>query len=205
MSIESSGIRGLYGITPELSDTADLLRRVRLAFLGGMSVLQYRVKSLDISLRQTQLAQLRALCDEFGAPLILNDGGYPAWAGGVHVGREDARPEEWPRLARRGLLGVSCYADLDRALAAEAAGAAYVALGRFFPSPTKPEAAPVTLEILRASRARLRVPIVAIGGITPDRVAGLRAAGADAVAVLSGLFDAPDIMGRAREYAANFE
>ena len=102
-------------------------------------------------------------------------------------------------------MGVSCYADLDRALAAEAAGAAYVALGRFFPSPTKPEAAPVTLEILRASRARLRVPIVAIGGITPDRVAGLRAAGADAVAVLSGLFDAPDIMGRAREYAANFE
>ncbi|EQD71903.1 thiamine-phosphate pyrophosphorylase [mine drainage metagenome] len=205
MSIEPGEIRGLYGITPELSDTAELLRRVRLAFLGGMSVLQYRVKSLAISLRRQQLCQLRALCDEFGAPLILNDGGHPEWEGGVHVGLEDARPEEWHPLAHGRLLGVSCYADLKRAQAAEEAGAAYIALGRFFPSSTKPETASVTLEVLRASRTHLRIPIVAIGGITPDRVAELRAAGADAVAVLSGLFDAPDITSRAREYAANFE
>ncbi|WP_297449527.1 thiamine phosphate synthase [Ferrovum sp.] len=205
MSIEPGKIRGLYGITPELSDTADLLGRVRSAFLGGMSVLQYRVKFLEISLRLKQLKQLRALCDEFGAPLILNDGVLPEWEGGLHVGLEDAHPEEWPQLANRRLLGVSCYADLKRAQAAEAAGAAYIALGCFFPSTTKPEASPATLDILRASRAQLRIPIVVIGGITPARVTELRAAGADAVAVLSGLFDAPDITGRAREYAANFE
>ena len=101
------------------------------------------------------------------------------------------------------LLGASCYDSLDAARAAVAAGADYVAFGSVFPSPTKPSAVRAPLSLFGAAR-QLGVPLVAIGGITLENAPRLLEAGADSLAVISDLFEAPDIAERARAYGKLF-
>ena len=103
------------------------------------------------------------------------------------------------------LIGVSCYNELERALAAEQDGADYIAFGSFFPSRTKPGAVRATPELLRAARTQLRIPVVAIGGITPENGATLIEAGADMLAVIEGVFAQPDIRAAARRYTRLFQ
>jgi thiamine-phosphate pyrophosphorylase len=103
------------------------------------------------------------------------------------------------------LIGVSCYGSLESALAAQAAGADYVAFGSFFASSTKPAATRVSIDLLREARSRLYVPIVAIGGVTPENGASLLEAGADCLAAISGVFEAPDVEAAARRYARLFQ
>jgi thiamine-phosphate pyrophosphorylase len=201
-------ISGLYAITPEQPDTARLIEQVRAALTGGARVVQYRGKSGDIALLHEQASELHALCAAFGVPLIVNDSVRLADltdADGVHLGREDASPREARIvLGTEKIIGVSCYNKLELALEAEANGADYVAFGSFFPSNTKPGAVAAPLELLRQAKARLHIPIVAIGGITPENAPALVEAGAAAVAVISGLFDAPDIQRAAQQYAQLF-
>ncbi len=99
--------------------------------------------------------------------------------------------------------GVSCYNDFARAHAALAAGADYVAFGSFFPSPVKPDARRADFELLERARG-FPVPVVAIGGITAVNAPTLFRAGADAVAVISAVFDAPDVEAAASAIAAVF-
>ena len=196
---------GLYAITPETADTAQLLARVEAALAGGVAAVQYRDKSADVARRHEQASELVALCRHYGVPLIVNDDlrlADLADADGVHLGRDDGSLREARIILGRGkFVGASCYQNLELALAAQEAGADYVAFGSFFPSPTKPDAARATPNLLRAARARVRVPLVAIGGITFDNAATLLDAGADSLAVLSAVFDAPDI--RAAAHALN--
>ncbi|HSR65937.1 MAG TPA: thiamine phosphate synthase, partial [Xanthomonadaceae bacterium] len=151
---------------------------------------------------------LRALCADAGVAFIVNDDVELARAtdaDGVHLGEHDARPDAArARLGPDAIIGGSCYADLDRAEAAARAGASYVAFGAFFPSPTKPLARRATPELLRAA-ACLGLPRVAIGGIRPDNAAPLVAAGADLIAVISGVFAAPDPAAAARACADLFD
>ena len=201
-------VRGLYAITPDCADTNDLLRRVRLALAGGAQALQYRSKSATAELRLTQAAALRELTREFGATFIVNDDAQLAArveADGVHLGARD----EDIATARRTLgvhkiIGISCYNRLSLAHDAVAAGADYVAFGTFFPSSVKPDAMVAGMELLQQARAGLAMPLVAIGGITPRNGALLAQAGADAVAVISSLFDAPDITATAQEFSKLF-
>jgi len=102
------------------------------------------------------------------------------------------------------IIGVSCYNDLERGLAAQSAGADYIAFGSFFPSLTKPAAVRVSLDLLGKAKARLEVPVVAIGGINLGNAATLIDAGADALAIVSGLFHSSDIEHEARAYAQLF-
>ncbi|MEN6586628.1 MAG: thiamine phosphate synthase [Sulfuricella sp.] len=201
-------ISGLYAITPEQPDTARLLQQVRAALAGGAAVVQYRSKSGDVALLHEQASELLTLCHAFDVPLIVNDSLRLAdltGADGVHLGREDGSLRQARIvLGAEKTIGVSCYNDLELALAAEAGGADYVAFGSFFPSLTKPGAVPASLELLREARKLLHVPIVAIGGITVDNAPVLIEAGATAVAVISGLFDAPDIELAARQYSQLF-
>lgn len=198
--------RGLYLLTPEEPDTGRLLARVR-AVLGQATWLQYRAKRAGDALRRTQAAALLPLCRAAGVALIVNDDARLAaelGADGVHLGQDDgdiaaARALLGP-LAR---IGASCYDDLQRARDALDAGADHVAFGAFFPSPTKPHARRASPALLREG-ASLRVPRVAIGGIAPGNAPGLVEAGADLVAVLSGVFDAPDPVAAARAYRACF-
>lgn len=201
-------IEGLYAITPEGADTARLLADVEAALAGGARLVQYRSKARDVALRHAQAEELAFLCHRFGVALIVNDDLRLAaltHADGVHLGREDASlAEARIVLGREAIVGVSCYGDLERARAAEAQGADYVAFGSFFPSPTKPAAPVVPLSLLRRAKRELSVPVVAIGGITLENAAEVIAAGADAIAVISGLFDTADIRATAAAFRALF-
>lgn len=199
-------ISGLYAITPDESDTAELLRKVRLALLGGARVLQYRNKAADAALRQEQAGVLRELTREFAVALIVNDDAVLAQqtdADGVHLGGADSSVAEARTVLGGGkLIGVSCYNRLSLAQEAVRQGADYVAFGSFFSSTVKPDAVVATPDLLRQARRELAVPLVAIGGITAQNGAQLLEAGANALAVISAVFSAPDIQLAARQISA---
>jgi thiamine-phosphate pyrophosphorylase len=200
---------GLYALTPETADTERLLAQVEAVLAGGVAAVQYRDKSGDVARRHEQASELVALCRRFGVPLIVNDDLRLADlcdADGVHLGREDGSLREARIILGTGkFIGASCYQSLELAQAAQAAGADYVAFGSFFPSPTKPAAARADLALLHQAAQALRVPIVAIGGITLGNAPALLDAGADSLAVLSALFDAADIRAAARDLNQLFE
>jgi thiamine-phosphate pyrophosphorylase len=200
---------GLYAITDAwLIPDHCLTVAVEQAILGGARLIQYRDKSHDGARRLTQATGLNELCQRHAVPLIINDDVELAarvGTAGVHVGKDDPSfATARARLGGDAIIGVSCYDRLDLALEAARAGADYVAFGAFFPSPTKPTEIRASIELLRDARAALNLPIVAIGGITPDNAPLLLDAGADALAVVSGVFGQPDIQAAARRYAALF-
>jgi len=200
-------ISGLYAITPGLADSALLTSKVEAALRGGARVVQYRNQAADERLRREQALRIARLCRDAGACFIVNDSielAREVAADGVHLGKDDDGVGAARAVLGPGkLIGVSCYNQLWRARDAVAQGADYVAFGSFFPSPTKPGAVTASLELLRAAKEFSR-PIVAIGGITPDNAAALIEAGADAVAVVSAVFDAPDVERAARRIAGLF-
>ena len=199
---------GVYALTPECADTARLLQMVEAALKGGAAAVQYREKTGDVALRFEQASELLPLCWKYKAPLIINDDLRLADlidADGVHLGREDAGlVEARIILGPEKIVGVSCYQSLYLARKAEAMGADYLAFGSFYPSPTKPQALRAPLQLLRDA-AGLKLPVVAIGGITAENAAEVIEAGADAIAVISALFEATDIEAAARALNRLFE
>jgi thiamine-phosphate pyrophosphorylase len=196
-------LRGLYAITPETMGGEHLRSTVLQALEGGIAVLQYRRKSRA---SPDEARSLATLCRSRGVPFIVNDDialALECGADGVHLGRDDgvlaAARSRLPGM----LLGASCYDSIDAARTAVASGADYVAFGSVFDSPTKPAAVRAPLTLFRTARP-LGVPLVAIGGITLANTPTLLAAGADAVAVITDLFEAPDPAARARDYGKLF-
>ena len=202
-------LRGLYAITdPDLLPGMRLVEAVRAAIAGGARLVQYRNKQADAATRLREATALAQLCRDAGALFIANDDvalALACAAHGVHLGQRDgAVAEARERLGPDAVVGQTCHASLELALAAQAAGASYVAFGRFFPSHTKPLAPPADPALLPEARRQLRLPIVAIGGVTVDNAPALLSGGADAVAVIHDLFSAADVEARARAYAALF-
>jgi thiamine-phosphate pyrophosphorylase len=202
-------LRGLYAITDSDLLPADrLVETVSHAITGGAALVQYRDKTSPPQLRRAQAIALQALCETRGVPLIINDDldlAVHCGAAGVHLGRDDPDPAAArERLGSDAIIGVSCYADLDRARAAAAAGADYLAFGRFFPSSTKPGATPADPDLLRAARQEFTLPLCAIGGITASNAPLLLEAGADLLAVIHGLFGQPDVRAAAARFQALF-
>jgi thiamine-phosphate pyrophosphorylase len=202
-------VSGLYAVTPELADTAALTGKVDAALRGGARVIQYRSKSIEDSLRRSQAREIARLCRSSNAVFIVNDSlelAREVDADGVHLGKDDGDVVAARAVLGSGkLIGVSCYNELSRARAAQLQGADYVAFGSFFPSATKPLALRAGTEILQIAALEIALPIVAIGGINEDNATVLIAAGADALAVVSALFDAPDIEAQARRFARLFQ
>lgn len=195
-------LRGIYAITPEGPALAE---KVVAALDGGIALLQYRRKSVPVRERPAELARLLALCRQRGVPLIVNDDvelALAAGADGVHLGSEDGDLSAARRRLPGKILGASCYADPARARAAVAAGADYVAFGSVFASPTKPAAVRAPLALFRQP---FGVPRCAIGGITLENAPRLVEAGAELLAVISDLFDAPDIGARAAAYGKLYQ
>jgi thiamine-phosphate pyrophosphorylase len=183
---------------------------VRAAMHGtaprGWAALQYRNKLAGAGQRAGEARALAVLCAGFGVPLIINDDvelALAVGADGAHLGSGDGDLlQARARLGTR-LLGASCYDRLDLARSAVSAGADYVAFGSVFPSPTKRGAVRAPLALFGQARV-LRVPLVAIGGITLENAAQVVRAGADCVAVISALFDVPDPAARARAFTQLF-
>ena len=200
---------GLYAITDSHLIPADrLIESVTRAIEGGAVMVQYRDKHRSGNLRRHAAGALSDLCHRHHVPLIINDDielARAVGADGVHLGQQDATLRQArDRLGDQAIIGVSCYDRLESARQAQAAGASYVAFGRFFPSPTKPDAVQARLSLLADARRELELPIAAIGGITPENGAELVAAGADLLAVIHGLFGQPDCLAAAQRYAALF-
>lgn len=195
-------LHGLYAITPDRVDSARIARAIE----GGVAALQYRNKLAARAQRLREAQSLAALCRKANVLFIVNDDveiAIASDADGVHLGRHDGDIGAARREMKGRILGISCYSSLEAAREAAAAGADYIAFGSVFPSPTKPGAPRAPLSLFSEARA-LGVPLVAIGGVTLENAPQLLAAGADAVAVISDLFDAPDVAARARAYARLF-
>ncbi len=207
MTSASPAPRGVYLITPDEPDTARLLARTAPLLAAGATWLQYRNKTASDALRLEQATALQALCAEHGVPLIVNDDPVLARAvgvAGVHLGGTDGDiASARALLGADAIIGASCYDQLANAEAAAAAGASYVAFGAFFPTTTKITTSRAHIDLLRQSAA-LGVPRVAIGGLTPDNVGPLIEAGADLVAVVSGIYAAADPVATQRAYLAQF-
>ncbi len=170
-------------------------------------LVQYRDKSSALTHRRRQAEALLALTRAAEVPLLVNDDVALAraiGADGVHLGRDDAPLEEArTTLGPGAIIGVSCYADIDRARRLAEAGADYVAFGSVYPSTTKPGAPRAPIAVF-ADSAGLGVPRAAIGGITADNAPELVAAGADLLAVIGAIFDAKDPSAATRAIAAAF-
>jgi len=198
--------RGLYLITPDEPDDARLMERTE-PLLAHAACLQYRNKRAPAAQRRQQADALRSLCAMRGIPFLVNDDAALAaavGADGVHLGEHDgAIATARALLGNDAIVGASCYDDIQRARVATAQGADYLAFGAFFASATKPDARRASIGLPAAARP-LGLPLVAIGGITPDNAPTLLAAGIDMIAVISGVFDALDPVAAARAYAACF-
>jgi len=200
-------LRGLYLITPDDDDSDRLLERVAAVLPAAPALLQYRNKRADAARRFDEARAMKALCDAAGVPLVINDDwrlALDVGAAGAHLGEDDGDLADARGAAPRLLLGASCYDDLVRAERAAAAGADYLAFGAFFPTRTKATTRRATPDLLAAA-APLQRPRVAIGGLTPDNAAPLVAAGADLLAVVGAVFDAPDPLVAARRFQALFD
>lgn len=204
--------QGLYGVTPEWDDTERLISAIEQAARGGMTALQWRRKTARPDDGIVQARRVRERCQELGVLYIVNDDWRLATiidADGVHLGRDDSSiAQARTALGADKLIGCSCYDDLDLARQAMDNGADYIAFGAVYPSSIKPNAVRASLDVVRAGRDLAdtraaasphsrRVAVVAIGGITPDNAAPVIQAGADSIALISGLFDAPDIQAAA--------
>ena len=197
-------IHGLYVITDShLTPPESMTLQVEQALKGGARVVQFRDKTNPDTLKTELALQLKALCDRYQALLLINDDldlAQRIEADGVHIGKNDAHlAKARKQLGEQAIIGVSCYDDLQRAVAMQNLGASYVAFGRLFPSKTKPEAPPARLSTLEHAKTALTIPIVAIGGITAHNAAQPISAGADAVAVIQGVFAQADIEAAARQ------
>ena len=202
-------LHGLYAITdPNPAKHGALLQQVEEALAGGARILQYRDKSNSREHRLAEASALQHLCQRYEVPLIINDDTQLAaevGADGVHLGRDDTTIRQARTLlGKRAIIGISCYNDLSRACTAEQAGADYVAFGRFFTSASKPDAVPAEISLLREAKQQISLPLVAIGGITPENGGQLVEAGAEMLAVIQGIFAQPDIRAAAERFQQLF-
>jgi thiamine-phosphate pyrophosphorylase len=203
-------LRGLYAITDSELLKGRLLSYVEAALKGGATLLQYRDKSTDDARRLREAETLRELCNRYGAALIINDDAELAARLGVglHLGQTDGSlSAARALLGRKAIIGGTCHAQLELAEAAAKEGASYVAFGRFFNSNTKPGAPTADVKLLDAAKARINLPIVAIGGVTLDNAPALIERGASMVAVIHALFaadSAAEVERRARAFSDLF-
>jgi thiamine-phosphate pyrophosphorylase len=209
MAADRTRLRGLYAISDRHLCGDAIVQKTRDALLGGARIIQYRDKGSDQPRRLREAVALAALCRAHDALFIVNDDialARQCDADGVHLGRDDGKlTHARHQLGAQSIIGISCYNDFGRALWASHQGADYLAFGRFFPSTSKPEAVKADTDLLQQARKQLQLPLVAIGGITPENGHLPIAAGADMLAVIQAVFGQTDITAACRAFARLFD
>jgi thiamine-phosphate diphosphorylase len=187
----------VYLVTSPKRPVSRLVTIVEAALEGGASIVQLRDKNVYTPEERAEAARgIRVLCDRHAVPFLVNDDPGLARrfrADGVHVGRHDASP----RIARlvmgpRAIIGVTVYGKPGEEEAAAAAGANYLAVGPFFPSPSKPDEPVLPLSVFDEVVRRSRLPVFAIGGISAANTGLFAEHGAAGIAVISAIMDADD-------------
>ena len=201
-------ISGLYAIVDtECLGAERVLPATEAALAAGVRLFQYRDKLATPEQRLQRCLQLLRPIRRQGGVLIVNDDvavALECGAHGVHLGEDDATlAQAREQLGPLAIIGASCYNSVVNAQRAAQAGASYLAFGAFFPSPTKPQARVAHPALLGKARA-FGLPLVAIGGITPDNGGELLRAGADALAVISGLWQSDDLAAQVQRYRGLF-
>jgi thiamine-phosphate pyrophosphorylase len=173
----------------------DLVELLALALAGGSRMIQLREKEWPSGRLLPLAEKMRAACAAAGATFIVNDRvdlALAVGADGVHLGQDDLPARAARPLLRPGMiLGISTH-SVEQARTAQADGADYVAVGSMFATTSKADFQLVGPDLMRKLRGEIRVPLVGIGGITPDNVSEVIQAGADGVAVISAVCAAPD-------------
>ena len=175
---------------------------VEQAILGGVTCVQLREKDMDDDELIEEASKLAEICHRHNVPLIVNDNFIAAMksgADGVHVGIEDAPVKEIRRIAGEGFIIGATAKTVEQAKRAEADGADYLGVGAVFPSPTKKNALRITPDMLREICSSVKIPAVAIGGISHDNVREIKDCGQVGIAVVSAVFAAEDIRKAAEE------
>jgi len=196
----------LYAIVDPLDTGREPAALAAALLRGGARLVQLRWPGASARELLAAALAIRPLARAAGALFLVNDRpdvARAAEAEGVHLGQDDLPVAAARRVLGAGrLIGVSTH-DPGQARAAEAAGADYLGVGPVYATATKPDAlAPRGLALVSAVRAAVRCPLVAIGGITPETAAAVRAAGADAVAMIGALVRAPDPEAAVRDVLA---
>ncbi len=207
--MENSPLQGLYAITDEQLMPENIFsQKAEQALAGGTRIIQYRDKSNNLQKRFQQASLLCKLGEKYQAICLINDDVELAKAvnaQGVHLGRDDiSLTQARQTLGENAIIGISCYNDLNLAIAAEKATASYVAFGAIFPSPTKPNAIVAGLNIILKAKQQLAIPICSIGGITDDNIHQVIQNGSDMVAVISSLFSSQNIPHSAKKLSNHF-
>jgi thiamine-phosphate pyrophosphorylase len=181
--------KGVYLISPEkilhLEEFAQtlefLLKSCPIPFF------QLRLKGQEI---KNEVKVLKEICEQNNTIFVMNDSLEMAQQSNIsalHIGKFDGDLKE-VRKKWNGILGISCYNDLERAFIAEENGADYVSFGAFFQSKTKPNATPCDIEVLHKFKAKSDLPVCVIGGINSFNSKGLIENGADLIALSSGVW-----------------
>ena len=204
--IDSSVLRGLYVIIdPEVAGGRPEEEIARLATEGGATLIQLRDKRREKGQQLEVARRLMRVCSTPNLRLIINDHvdvALAAGADGVHLGQKDLPVAiVRRRLWRDGIIGCSAN-NVEEAVRAQGGGASYVSVGRLFPTTSKEDTRPATLETLRAIKAAVSIPVAAIGGITEKNIDAVLEAGADMVCVISAVVAAGDPREAARRLAA---
>ena len=196
--------RGIYAITDCANTTEqELLEKSEAILKTGISLFQYRNKTSNQQKKKELAQELQSLCHQYNTPFIVNDDVLLAKdisADGIHLGKDDDDISLAREVIGSRIIGISCYNNINRAIAAEKAGANYIAFGAFFPSVTKPDAKKADIALVKLAKSQLTIPVVAIGGITPENGKQLIEANIDYLAVISGLYSASDTISATQSY-----
>lgn len=185
---------GLYLVTPDYAP-GRFFSIVEDAIAGGIDMLQYRDKSNTKQVQLEVAKKLNSMCRSSGIPFIVNDDldvAVASGANGIHIGADDVPYKEARKALRNGVVGVSVYADVEKAVEYEKLGADYVSFGPFFYTDSKKDAKVYDLEVLGQIRGRLKVPVFVIGGISEKNISQVMKYGINGVAVISAIFNSSD-------------
>lgn len=202
-------LRGLYAITDEnLIAENHFDQAIESALQGGARIIQYRDKSSDLQKRLRQADTLNSLCRQYQALCIINDDielARTVNADGVHLGKDDALISQARQtLGKDAIIGISCYNDINLAIAAEKSTADYVAFGAMFSSSTKPKATNADITLISEAKQKLSIPVCAIGGITEKNIQQLIRHDVDMTAIINSLFSASNIKEAANNLSKHF-
>jgi thiamine-phosphate pyrophosphorylase len=201
-------LKGLYVITDDkLTPDETIYTQVREALEGGASIVQLRDKISDDEQIKQKAIKLQNLCKEFDALFVLNDKvelAIDIGCDGLHIGKSDHERFTYIRDNFKGIIGVSCYGDIDLAKEFEIKGADYVAFGSFFRSPTKPNSNIVPLDILSKVREVLNIPVCAIGGINSENILDVMDQEPDMVSLISDIWRSDSIKDQSIIYVNQF-
>ena len=200
----------LYAVTDRrwLKEGETLVTRTEEAIDGGVTFVQLREKDLDEENFEREGRELKELCRKRGVPFVINDNVELAAkldADGVHVGQSDMEALDVRKIIGGDkILGVSAQ-TVEQAVTAEKHGADYLGVGAVFPTGSKDDAAEVSYDTLKAICDAVKIPVIAIGGITEDNVTELSKSGICGIAVISALYAKEDIKSAARKLRKNTE